>query len=74
MSVDPELVRELTDEAHERGYRAAVADVRAFVVEEADRVHSQPNGRPERQDGRPSRQLRFLWRMHELLDELEAEE
>jgi hypothetical protein len=53
------------------GYNEALDDVRLFVVEEANRVHGQNGGRPERADGKPSKQLRFLWRMCELLDELE---
>lgn len=47
------------------GYSDAIRDVRTFVIAEANRVCGQVDGRPERGDNRPSKQLRFLWRMYE---------
>lgn len=55
------------------GYLQAVHDMHIAIEAEATRVYGHNSDRPERADGKPSKQLKFLWRMHDLLSELEAE-
>lgn len=54
----------------EEGYALAIADVLTVLEEDARRVAGEPGRRPSL-DGSPSRNLKTIWRLYELIRELE---